>query len=103
MQTMQQDFLKPKARRLLAQRSAEVTTWTYLRQNLARHLTMTAIFGALTAGAWAAGVTEAALVIGTLWAARLMRDIQWYARLAGEWPSTREFIDWERVETIANS
>jgi hypothetical protein len=100
---MQSPILKPKARRLLAQRSAEVTLWTYLRQNLSRHLTMTAIFGALTVGAWAAGVTEAALVIGTLWAGRLMRDIQWYARLAGEWPSTRELIDWEKVESIANS
>ena len=100
---MQQDILTQKARRLLAQRSADVTAWTYLHQNLSRHLTMTAILGALTAGAWAAGVTDAAIVIGTLWAGRLMRDIQWYARLAAEWRTTREIIDWPKVEALAQS
>jgi hypothetical protein len=35
------------------------------------------------------------------WAGKLIRDFQWYARLASEWETTIDLIDWPLVEMLA--
>jgi hypothetical protein len=37
----------------------------------------------------------------SIWAGRLLTDLQWYYRLSGEWETTAELIDWPKVERIA--
>ena len=75
----------------------------YLRQNATRHLFFSAIYWLLMILVWAIGQHTAALVIAGFWAGRLMRDIQWYSRLAAEWNTTRELLDWPKIESLANA
>jgi Flp pilus assembly protein TadB len=95
--------LRDKARRVLARRQLEAGVGMYLRQNAARHLFFSAIFWLLIILLWAIGQHAAAFVIAGFWAGRLVRDIQWYRQLAAEWDTTRELLDWQKVEALAGS
>ena len=39
--------------------------------------------------------------LASFWAGRVVRDIQWYRTLAFEWDSTKELLDWEKIERLA--
>ncbi len=90
-----------KARLMLSRRNCRPTVASYLKQYVGRHLAFSAAFWALILAAWWSGQQSVALVVGGFWAGRLMRDIQWYQRLAAEWDSTSELVDWHKVELLA--
>lgn len=95
--------MKDKARLLLSRRHAAVGVGFYLRQNAARHLLFSAIFWLLIPLVWMAGQHSVSFVIAGFWAGRLMRDFQWYRRLAAEWDTTSELLDWQKIETLATA
>jgi hypothetical protein len=94
-------LLQRKARLLQKLRSDTPTAAGYLRQNAGRHLIFSIGFWLLFFGSWLLGYHVAAFIVGGFWAGRLMRDIQWYRALAREWETTQEFIDWNKVDTLA--
>ena len=73
----------------------------YLKTQWRRHVLFALLFFVLTAAAWySTGPILAAGFFG-VWLGRLTRDFQWYVRLANEWETTTELIDWPRVEALA--
>ena len=97
---MVQSALQQKALSVL-QRRGERGVRYYLQKQWRRHVLFAIIFFLLTAAAWYS--TSPILAAGLLgvWLGRLTRDFQWYVRLANEWETTTELIDWPRVEAIA--
>lgn len=100
---MADDHLVFKTRLLLARRSQNVTTGTYLRQQWRRHAIVAACFGVLFYISCSIESYYLAVAIAAVWAGRLVRDIQWYWMLSREWDSTKELLDWDKIERIANS
>jgi hypothetical protein len=95
--------LRDKARLLLKRQHQPVTLGGYLRANAIRHSIFAAIFWLIIAVSWLSGYHAAALIVGGFWTGRLMRDIQWYQRLAAEWELTREIIDWKKVSALVQA
>ena len=95
-------YLVVKTRLILARRNQNVTTGTYLREQWRRHALVAACFCVLFFVSCLIGNYYLAVAIAMLWAGRFSRDIQWYRALSREWDSTKELIDWEKVERIAN-
>ena len=91
-----------KARLVLARRSRRVNVGSYLRENWRRHVLVAVCSGILFFASCLIGNYYIAIVIATLWAGRFVRDIQWYRALSREWESTKELLDWEKIERIAN-
>jgi hypothetical protein len=91
-----------KAMQLLAKREEGVSTAMYLRQNAIRHLIYAAIYWLMIVLAWSAGLHAVSFLVAGFWAGRLSRDIQWYRRLVAEWNTTRELLDWEKIESLAS-
>ena len=95
------DHLVFKTRRLLERRDKHVNVATYLRDQWRRHLVIAICFGVLFGISCLIRNNYLAVAVATLWAGRFLRDIQWYRRLSHEWVSTRELLDWEKIESIA--
>lgn len=92
-----------KARLLAARRHRRPTTGSYLREHWRRHAIVAACFCMLVlVSCWIVSYCLA-VAMGTLWVGRFSRDIQWYRALSREWDSTKELLDWEKIERIANS
>ncbi len=97
------DHLTFKTRRLLARRDQHVTIGYYLRDQWRRHVMIAVCFGVLFSIACVIGNYYVAVAVATLWAGRFMRDIQWYRTLSREWESTKELLDWDKIERFAQS
>ena len=95
--------INDKARLLLSRRQAAAGIGMYLRQNAVRHLLFSAIFWLLILLVWMFGQHSVSFVITGFWAGRLIRDFQWYQRLAAEWDTTRELLDWQKIEALASA
>jgi hypothetical protein len=94
--------LPDKARLLWTRRNETVSVWTFLRQNASRHLFYTALFWTMIVVCWIQDVPLMPFLLFGFWLGRLSRDIAWYRRLSIEWPSTRELLDWPKIESLAN-
>ena len=99
---MQTLSLNDKARLLWTRRHETSSVWMYIRQNARRHLVYAAIFWSAIALTWFAEVYAMSFVLLGFWGGRLSRDIAWYRRLSAEWDSTRELLDWHKIELLAN-
>jgi hypothetical protein len=99
---MRTPSLKEKAQVLWKRRQTTVSLGMYLRQNATRHFIVSAILWLSIILIWSGGQQAIALVSAGIWAGRIMRDIQWYRRLAAEWDTTRELLDWQKIESLAN-
>ncbi len=93
--------LAGKARRLLERRDQPITLVRYLSENWRRHLVVAIAFGLLIAAAWQTGNNGLAVMIASFWTGRFVRDVQWFRTLAREWPSTKELLDWKKIEHLA--
>jgi hypothetical protein len=95
--------LRDKARLVLQRRATPPGIGGYVRQHAVRHLVFSAIFWLIIVVAWSVGQHAAAFIVAGFWAGRLTRDLQWYSRLAAEWETTRELLDWQKVESLAKT
>ncbi len=93
--------LAGKARRLLQRRHEPITLLRFLSGQWRRHVLITVGFGILFAIAWQIGNVYLAVGLASFWAGRIVRDIQWYRTLVFEWESTKELLDWEKIEQLA--
>ena len=94
-------YLAGKARRLLHRRHEPCTLFRLMGSQWRRHLVISVCFGLLTVAAWQMHNVHLAIGLAAFWAGRLLRDIQWYGTMAREWESTRELLDWEKIERLA--
>jgi hypothetical protein len=94
--------LPDKARLLWTRRHEKVSAWTYLRQNAPRHLFFTAVFWTVIVFSWLQDLRPMSFLLFGYWLGRLSRDIAWYRRLVVEWATTRELLDWPKIESFAN-
>src|SRR4051812_38933258 len=95
--------LKDKAEMLLERRGSATGIGFYLRQTAVRHLVFAAVWSALIAVAWLVEMPSLSFIFAGFWLGILVRDLQWYRRLSAEWDVTQALIDWQKVESIANS
>jgi len=93
--------LAGKARRLLERRDAPLTLFHFLSGQWQRHVLITVGFGILCAIAWQIGNVYLAIGLASFWAGRIVRDLQWYRTVVFEWESTKELLDWEKIERLA--
>jgi hypothetical protein len=93
--------LARKARRLLEQRHEPITLLGFISGQWRRHVLFTVGYGILMAIAWQIGNVYLAIGLASFWAGRVVRDIQWYRTLVLEWRSTKELLDWEKIERLA--
>ncbi len=93
--------LAGKARRLLERRDEPLTLFHFLSSQWRRRVLITVAFGILCAIAWQIGNVHLAIGLASFWAGRFLRDIQWYRTLVFEWASTKELLDWEKIERLA--
>lgn len=93
--------LAKKARRLLRHRDEPITLLRYLGSQGQRHALVAVAFALLCAAAWQIGNLYLAIGLASFWAGRILRDLQWYRTLVFEWASTKELLDWEKIERLA--
>lgn len=94
--------LRGKAQALLARRNVRTGIAYYLQRAGLKYLAVNALLVAMVAIAWLFELQPLAYVTAGYWAARLIRDIQWFRLLGKEWDTSQEFIDWSKVELIAH-
>jgi hypothetical protein len=88
----------------LQQRRAEPPTLSfYLQQNGKRHLLFIALYSLLAAAAFAISNYWLASVIIAFAVGRQTRDLEWYRTLTRDWPLTEFFVDWKKVDDVAQS
>jgi len=94
--------LARKARRLQEQRDEPITLLRYLGRQWRRHVMVAVAFALL--GYAAIQIDNIYLTIGlaSFWAGRITRDLQWYRTLVLEWSSTKELLDWEKIQRLAS-
>ena len=93
--------LAGKARRLLERRNEPLSLLRYLSSQWRRHVLITVCYAVLYAISWQIGNVYLTIGLASFWAGRVVRDIQWYRTLAFEWDSTKELLDWEKIERLA--
>lgn len=78
-----------------------ISTLRLLSEQWRRHVLTSVCFGLLCTFAWLVGNTYLVIGLSAFWISRFVRDIQWYRMLAREWESTKELLDWEKIERLA--
>ncbi len=92
--------LQAKAESILRRRHEKGVAY-YYRTQWQRQLIFASLYALLIAAAWyLVGPLLAAGIFG-FWMGKFIRDLQWYSRLASEWETTVDLIDWPRVELLA--
>ena len=99
--TPQVTHLARKSRRLLERRDEPITLMRYLTDQWRRHVLIAGTFALLCTAAWQIGNLYFLIGLGSCWAGRCSRDLQWYRTLVQEWSSTKELLDWEKIERLA--
>ena len=89
-----------KARRLLERRHQPLSAIRFFSGQWRRHLVVTICFGLLCVVAWQIENRYLAIGLAAFWAGRIVRDIQWYRTVVLEWESTKELLDWEKIEQL---
>jgi hypothetical protein len=93
--------LRSKAQALLARRNVRTGITYYLRRAGWGYAAVNLLLLAMVAMAWYVEFHPIAYATAGYWAARLIRDIQWFRLLGREWDTSQEFVDWPKVELIA--
>lgn len=91
-----------KAKQLLSRRDGPNSAWYYLRRDWRRQCVVLMAYVAIVVVLWLQGFTMGAIAIGCFFAGTKIRDVRWWMALAREWPTTRELLDWQKIEAIAN-
>ncbi len=94
--------LREKARALLHRRNSPaggVYSWRALTGR--KYLAFTVAYLLVIGGLWNLGSYLAAAAFAGFLAGRTLRDLRWIATIAREWETTKELIDWEKVQSLA--
>ena len=95
-------LLGDKARLLLQRRNNPHGIGYYWRALWSRrYLLFTVAHALVIGGFWVLGHYAAAAAFAGILAGRTLRDFRWIAAIFHEWRTTKEFIDWEKVERLA--
>ncbi len=98
---MNQNALSKKAQSLLERRQSGLGVGYYLRAGWRRQLLFLALYAAVIYSLYAMGSYLLATVFLGFTLGRTIRDLQWFRRLAQEWPSTVELLDWKKITLLA--
>lgn len=99
---MNQTKLSKKAQSLLERRQDGFGVGYYLRVSWRRQLLFLALYAAMVYCLYIMGSYMFATVFLGFVLGRTIRDLQWFHRLAQEWPSTVELLDWNKITLLAN-
>jgi hypothetical protein len=102
MADMKSLSLHDKAQLLWTRRNETASVGSFLRRNAPRHLFYTALFWSMIVLSWMQELPTMSFLLFGFWGGRLSRDIAWYRRLVVEWNTTRELLDWSKIELLAN-
>jgi hypothetical protein len=96
-----QTELSKKAQSLLERRQDGFGVGYYLRVSWRRQLLFLALYAGMVYCLYLMGSYVLATVFLGFALGRTIRDLQWFHRLAQEWPSTVELLDWDRITQLA--
>lgn len=93
--------LQQKCKQLLARRDSPATPWYYVIRDWRRQLLFCIAYFGVAAGLWLLDCRLLSVAFLAFYVGRTVRDLRWWKALAREWPSTKELLDWPRIESLA--
>jgi len=95
------EYVVMKARRLRTRRDEPFTVRRLVQKSWRRHVCIALCLGALCGLTWGSRPVSLAVGLAGFWAGLIVCDIQWYRMAVAEWDSTKELLDWEKIERLA--
>ena len=99
---MSQSDITAKAKQILARRDAPNSPWFYLSRDWRKQSLFLVAYIAIPIALWLLNMVMLAVAAACFFAGTKIRDIRWWVALSKEWPTTSEFLDWEKIEAIAS-
>ena len=101
--TLPQTDIAAKAKQLLVRRDAPNSPWFYIRRDWHRQSLFLVAYIAIPIALWFINFTMLAVAAACFFAGTKCRDVRWWVALSKEWPTTAEFVDWQKVEDLAGN
>lgn len=95
--------LQKKAMHFLARRNAAPGIGVYLRHDWHRQVSFLVVYAVIVLALCFVNRPLFATIVAAFYVGRTVRDVQWWRAMAREWPTTTHFVDWQKVEAIANN
>ena len=99
---MPQNDIKTKAAMLLKRRDTPNSPWYYFYADRRRQLLFLVLSIVNPLIVWSAGFDTLALVFASFIVGVKVRDVRWWFALSKLWPDTEPFLDWDKINAIAN-
>ena len=87
---------------LLQRRDIPNSPWYYFYADWRRQLLFLGLSIAAPLAVWYLGFNTPALVLASAIVGAKSRDVRWWFALSERWPDTEIFLDWDKINAIAN-